>query len=138
MTNSEIIDTKKKLNTALGQWHKMDQLQGKTFSKIEGMEEGSKEVIFYNEEDVASYKMFHYQDCCESVYLCTVDGDVEDLIGCEIIEADCVCSEYEPDDNGLAAYTFYKFRTKKGYVTLRWNGESNGWYSVDVEIEELC
>ena len=120
--------------------NKLDCFIGKTFVKIDGMTPESREIIF-TLSDGSVYKMDHYQDCCESVYLESVVGDVEDLLNTPILDATESSSSdtpphfkhnYEPDSQ---TWTFYKFRTIKGYVDLRWFGESNGFYSESVDVE---
>ena len=120
--------------------NKLDCFIGKTFVKIDGMTPESREIIF-TLSDSSVYKMDHYQDCCESVYLESVVGDVEDLLNTPILDATESSSSdtpphfkhnYEPDSQ---TWTFYKFRTLKGYVDLRWFGESNGFYSESVDVE---
>ena len=49
-------------------------LQGLTLKSIEGMKEG-EEVITFTTECGRVFKMYHDQNCCESVYLADVAGE---------------------------------------------------------------
>jgi hypothetical protein len=55
--------------------------------------------------------------------------------------AEEVSSEKIPDHYDTyydsSTWTFYKFATMKGSVTVRWLGTSNGYYSEGVSYEEL-
>ena len=109
-------------------------LKGKILKdiKIEG-----NENIFFIDEDGIEYKMFHDYDCCENVYIEDICGDISNLIGSEIIMAEEVINrDLSPLNEFDESYTwtFYKFATVKGYVTIRWYGESNGYYSERVDF----
>lgn len=111
-------------------------LLGKTFSSVENID--NDEIIFTVNE-YEKYKLYHAQDCCENVRVESIDGDLEDLVGSEILQAEEVDNV---DDESKESYesftwTYYKLATIKGYVTIRWLGESNGYYSESVSFEKV-
>lgn len=111
-----------------------DPLLGKTITKIEGAVEESEEILFTTENgDI--FRMYHEQDCCEDVRVEDVGGDIRDLIGSPIFLAEEVTNEGECDYDDTCTWTWYHFATIKGYVTIRWYGESNGYYSESVDCE---
>lgn len=111
----------------------MEEVLNKIFFKIEKKYD---EINFYC-SDGYLYTMKHFQDCCESVTIDTIDGDFDDLIGSKILMSECESKKGEDDGSGYSessTWTFYKFATIKGYVTIRWYGSSNGYYSEGVDF----
>jgi hypothetical protein len=118
------------------EWVEFSELKGKVVTKVEGAE-GNSQLNFYT-NDGYKYSMYHEQDCCESVYVESVVGDLEDLVGEEILVAE-ESSGDTPADSKAKPYesytwTFYKLASRKGYVDIRWLGESNGYYSESVSV----
>lgn len=115
-------------------------LEGKTLSSIEIKDD---EITFIVSED-EKYKMAHNQNCCERVYVEEIIGDIEDIIASPVLLAEEVSYENEepegvsPKDGHYKddsyTWTFYKLSTIKGSVTIRWLGESNGYYSESVDF----
>jgi len=104
----------------------IESIIGKTMFWAERV---SDEKIALFCEDGHIYEMLHEQDCCETVCIEDVDGDLEDLVGAEILLAEERTNEYEGNEYESATWTFYTMATIKGFVTVRWFGESNGYYS---------
>lgn len=104
-----------------------------------------KDRIEFLCESGRKYAMYHKQDCCESVQVEDICGTLSDLIGSPILLAgECVSSQYNPEELGEKKcetesfqWTFYRLATNKGYVVIRWLGESNGYYSERVDFEEV-
>ena len=120
----------------------ISELNGKTISKIDGGKPGDERISFFC-NDGSQYDMFHDQDCCEGVSVEDVIGDLTDLIGSPILDArEETSSEKNPDGivkeyQDSFTWTFYILATIKGSVTIRWYGESNGYYSESVDIEKI-
>ena len=109
-------------------------LKGKILKDIKI--EGTESILFIDKDDI-EYEMFHDYDCCENVYIEDICGDINNLIGSKIIMAEEVINrDLSPLNKFDESYTwtFYKFATVKGYVTIRWYGESNGYYSEKVDF----
>jgi hypothetical protein len=116
------------------------ELIGKTLREIK-VNEDNNEIVFITECG-KTYLMHHCQDCCEFVIIEDICGDLDDLIGTPILKASEDRSDKNPEGAEIPwsqdsfTWTFYNIATIKGYVTLRWYGESNGYYSESVNFDE--
>jgi len=114
---------------------RIEDMVGKVFTRVSGGV-GSGELVFEN--DTERFVFFHYQDCCESVDINDIVGDLEDLVGEPLLIAEevegSVPADFEDEYTESYTFTFYKFATRKGYVDVRWLGESNGYYSESVSL----
>lgn len=119
-----------------------NELVGKRIKAIEG--DKVEEIIFVC-EDGTKYKMYHRQECCEGVTVEDIVGDLNDLIGKKILKAVEVISGENPEGVDVSdryqdsfTWTFYHITSEKGDdVTIRWYGESNGYYSESVDFVKL-
>jgi hypothetical protein len=101
--------------------------------------EGGDEMVF-TAQDGRRFRFYHRSDCCETVDIQDICGDLSWLVGYPISEA----AEISSDDadapewaHDSYTWTFYRFSTVRGTVTVRWLGESNGYYSESVDYEVL-
>ena len=102
------------------------QIKGMVFNNVEQIRDWG--IVFTNEEG-EKYALAHEQECCEEVYIESVDGDLQDLVGQQLLMAE---EAHEKTD--VETYTFYKLATVKGYVTVRFYGASNGYYSEEAHL----
>ena len=117
-------------------WPEFSDLVGKTLTNVNI---GDEEILFTT-DDGKQFRLWHSQDCCESVYVESVVGDINDLIGTPILRAEEVDSSGTPklgEYDESFTWTFYKLATVKGYVDIRWYGTSNGYYSESVSFDEV-
>ena len=124
----------KTFNTLKGPVRSFEELVGRTLCRAEA--DDSTLVLYLTDRNYV--KFYHQQECCESVYIEDICGDLNDLVSEPLLIAEEVSNyEAEPLCEGEDSYTwtFYKFATRKGYVDVRWYGSSNGYYSEGVSIE---
>lgn len=114
-----------------------EDLNGRTIKAIE-VERTTDDYIKFAMDNGDVFRMDHHQECCEHVYIEDICGDLEDLIDTPILVAEERSEEEDDEDNyGIQGWTFYELRTIKGSVTIRWNGSSNGYYSIGVGFVKL-
>ena len=111
----------------------ISEFVGKTFVSINVRDE----FIDFLTDKKEEYQMYHEQD---RWYVDDICGNIVDLLESPILKAE----ERTSNDNrkeGQEYYedsfmwTFYEIATIKGSVTIKWYGESNGYYSEEVRAK---
>lgn len=106
----------------------------------------SGDEIMITVEDGTKYHLYHSQSCCENVEIYdSVNGELHELVGKKLmlIEHDEKYTDDEiPEDVDIQPYDSYtwteiSFTTNEKTIISRWFGESNGYYSESVDIEEF-
>ena len=109
-------------------------LIGETLTAIE--RDGDEKLTF--RAGARAWVMHHWQDCCETVEIAEIIGDLDDLINDgPVLLAEEASEEGGGNNYDSSTWTFYKLRTLNGDVTIRWLGTSNGYYSEGVDFEEV-
>ncbi len=137
---------------------KFETLLGKTLTEVlvsRYTDGGDDDRIEFTCSDGSVYSMAHVQDCCESVDIEDICGDLDALIGAPLLLAQEVSNsgekdgdppiplprnENEPEDMfdtdncWSRTWTFYTLATVDATVTIRWFGSSSGYYSERVDF----
>ena len=110
----------------------LDYLLGKTIAAVNGGINSAELIFTLNNGE--KFVMYHDQDCCESVYVADVTGGFDDILNSPVLRVfkNVQDGSNEEDCWGSRTYTFYTITTFNGSVTIRWIGESNGYYSESV------
>lgn len=121
----------------MSSYPKIEDMVGKTYKAVDKAAEDS---LIFTAETGEVYEFYHEQDCCEFVRIADICGDLDDLAGSPLLMAEEVSSdgaEVPSSCDESYTWTFYKFATNKGAVTVRWLGESNGYYSESVDFRQI-
>jgi hypothetical protein len=116
---------------------KFSELVGKTLTYVDKV--GDEKLVFTTNEGEV-YTLYHERECCEDVWIEDICGDLDDLLDAPIRVAEKTSNHdgeplYSEDS---FTWTFYKLDTAKGGVTIRWYGQSNGYYSESVTFEKAA
>ena len=103
---------------------------------------GGEDQLIFSCENGRKCIFYHAQDCCEGVRIEDICGDLSNLVGAPLLRAEERTNNDETPDGIVCpatddsyTWTFYEFATIKGSVTVRWLGESNGYYSESVSLQ---
>ena len=118
------------------------ELTDKVIDKIAIVNDERIYFLIYPSQE--AYRLNHEQECCEDVRVEDICGDLRDIIGHPILLAEEVtyeegvtpeeCSVLNDGWSPFYQWTFYKLSTIKGSVTIRFHGQSNGYYAVGVNF----
>lgn len=119
----------------------ISELVGRTITTLEVIRDQIKEddCVRFHCADGDVFEMIHLQDCCETVTLDDIAGDVSDLVGEPVILAEERAHDAPKKDeyDDSHSWTFYVIATRKGYVHFKWYGTSNGYYGEKADFLKL-
>lgn len=123
-----------KMRYSKAEYVEFSQLVGKTIVKI--IRNDEDEIKFIT-SDGEYYILYHRQEYCETVYIESIEGDLQSLVGNPILIAEEVKRHENRKVDESFTWTFYKLATIKGHVDIRWYGSSNGYHSESVDFVRM-
>lgn len=137
-TNQDITGMEPMISRPRYDIKRFEDLVGHTLVSLINIDD---EVLLFTLDNGQKYSLSHNQECCEYVRIVDIAGSLNELVGMPILLAEEVSNDNETPE-GLDepsesyTWTFYKLATNRGYATIRWLGESNGYYSEQVYWHE--
>lgn len=106
--------------------NKVHGLLNHTFTKVVQIDES---IVFSN--TTTTVVLAHIQECCENVWIESVNGDLSDLVNTPILKAEekegvSLCNTY--------TWYFYTIATIKGYVDIRFCADADTMYSTNASL----
>ena len=124
----------------------LEEVIGKTMRAVtrdkSGPDNGDR--ILFESTDGTQWEMVYEPDCCAGCDIEDIVGELEDLVGAPIAMAEESANSDNPKQyaggytDESSTWTFYKFAIMKGYVTIRWYGSSNGYYSESASFRRVA
>lgn len=103
-------------------------------TEVTGLHAGSEEVMIHFANGYC-IRLYHMQDCCESVSL--NDFEVFEELKGPLLTFDETSNSSNDGEGESETWTFYNIRIGAGVLNLRWLGESNGYYSEAIDVEVI-
>lgn len=120
----------------------LNLLVGRTLRSV--IVNADRDRIIFACEDGEAFTAYHMQDCCESVTIHDIQGELDSLIGSKIVRTiESINDKNWPADVDLSVKTYsdsftwttHVIETASGAsVAIRWYGASNGYYSESVHF----
>lgn len=111
-----------------------DGFIGSVLASVDVQQGGDDDRITFRATDGRTWVMKHFQDCCESVGIDDICGNLDDLVGAPILAAEESWKASDSNCGDSETWSFYRITTFKGTVVIRWHGSSNGFYSEGVSF----
>lgn len=115
-------------------------LNGREYSRILGATHDNDSMTILVPE--GEFLFHHRQDCCESVRIVAISGDIPEtghIISCVESDQKPEWCEKAPLDFGSHTWTVFTFQVlsdgKNSTFTIVWLGESNGYYTENVSLD---
>jgi hypothetical protein len=116
----------------------LEEILGRTMRRVT---QNGTETIDFETSNGECWRMYYEPDCCASCSIDDVVGDLQDLVDAPILMAEESTNSDNPRSSEYTdesfTWTFYRFATIKGYVTIRWYGSSNGYYSETATFQRI-